>query len=420
MMTSPGRLIRDGRVEHKDKWEIEVWVEKADGNEVLLNFDSEDTPNPQQFKWKSETRIDGRIRTGAMDVDSLQLPLPPGMDPYELIRPKEGGDTESERSTKFAWQADMYVTIDLSNIKDQTAVCGGPFPSAPSKLPTITIQRPFGGNIPSDLTKCQIFPFRWEAFFDWAQMKWVDVADVDVVALRTWVNANAGNATRVIYVEIKPGSVVSAATTNKSNDSGYWPALRLRNGSRLPGPLTVGSMYPLYMQGNYNNVNKQPAAVFGDRLTGLSQCWFDSPSPNSDPPDWRSRPACNTYQYFSIITGESEGYLGCYHHGSDPGCQPIPSDKSLSVTVQNLEDWRDGCGWNDGLERCEYRIIGSFVTFWSPKIASKWGNDPNPDQHYSAPYRNWSFDYDLSDPQKLPPATPNVGYVLRASFREMY
>jgi hypothetical protein len=87
------------------------------------------------------------------------------------------------------------------------------------------------------------------------------------------------------------------------------------------------------------------------------------------------------------------------------------------VTVQNLEDWRDPCGWNGGLERCELRIIGSFVTFWAPKIASKWGTDY---QTYSAPYRNWSFDYDLLNPQNLPPATPNVGYVLRASFREMY
>jgi type II secretory pathway pseudopilin PulG len=414
VITTPGRFIRDGRVDHVDKWKIHVYIEKSDASEVEVSFDSEDTPDPETFKNRSESELDGRLRTGALGVDSLRLPLPPGMDTHELVQPREADDTQSERATKFAWQADMYVTVDLTDIRDEGAVCGVAVPYA-SKWPNITVERPFGGPTPDPVTKCKIFPFRWEAFFDWAQMKWVDAATVDIAELRNWA-ISVGQAPRVIYVEIKPRSgVTSSSATSPSGDGYYWPILRLRNGSTLPGPLTVGTGYPLYMQGHYNNNNKQPAAVFGDRLTGLSECWQDNNPSGGRDADYNQRDACDTYQYYSVITGESEGYLGCYHHGPDPGCTPIPAGMGLSVTVQNLEDWRYPCS-----DRCEYWIIGSFVTLWAPHISSQWGNYPNPNQTYRAPYRNWSFDPDLMDPANLPPATPNVGYVLRAAFREMY
>jgi hypothetical protein len=239
---------------------------------------------------------------------------------------------------------------------------------------------------------------------------------VDIGELRAWATS-VGEAPRIIYVEVKPGPVQVQSQTSKSNDGLYYPVLRVRNGSQLPGPLTVGSQYPLYMQGHYNNVNWQPSAVFGDRLTGLSECWNDPVSPTKQPTGGYNPNACDTYQYFAVVTGESEGYLGCYHHGSDPGCEPIPADRGLGVTVQNLEDWRDSPHCSG---RCDYWIIGSFITFWAPNIATKWGNYPNPDRKYRAPQRNWSFDNRFMNPENLPPGTPNVGYVLRASFREGY
>ncbi|HSG80751.1 MAG TPA: hypothetical protein VLC48_00765 [Gemmatimonadota bacterium] len=413
IVTTPGRFIRDGRVDHKNLSDINIYVELSNGSEVKVNFDSEDTPDPAVFTNRSDSELEGKIRTGAMGVDSLNVPLPPGIDPYELIRPREAGDSDAERATKFAWQADMYVTVDLTDIRDEEDVCD--VGSDSDKLPNITIERPFGGPVPDDETKCEIFPFEWEAFFDWEQMKWVDVANVDIAELRHWSN-DVGQAPRIIYVEIEPRSgVTSASKTSDSGDGYYWPVLRIKEGSRLPGPLTIGSMYPLYMEGHYNNVNWKPSAVFGDRLTGLSECWKDSNPSGGRDADYTRRDACHTYQYFAVVTGESEGYLGCYHHGPDPGCTPIPPGKGLGGTVQNLEDWRFGCG-----SRCNYWIIGSFITFWAPKIATKWGNDPNPNQTYTAPDRNWSFDPRFMNPENLPPGTPNVGYVLRASFRVGY
>jgi len=411
VLTTPGRFIRDGRTQHVDQWTIHFYMEDEYGNDVEVDWDSEDTPDPEQFRWKSETRVAGHLQTGAMGVDTLMPPFPPGVEPIELIRPRDAGDSQGERASKFAWQADMYVTIDLTDPRDKVEVCGGSPPPFAAKLPTITVARPQGGAVPDDPTKCAIFPFNWDAFYDQHEQKWVDVADVDIGELRNWIVAGPGDATSVVYVQIVPDATPQHTGTTDPRGNGYFPVLRIRNGARLPGPLTIGSEYPLYMMGNYNNVDKQPAAVFGDRLTVLSGAWVDG--------DYWLPDADHTEQYFSIITGEGEGYLGCYHDDPEPWCTPIPPDHTPGVTVQMLEDWRNS--WSNCGGQCLHRMIGSFITFWYPQIATPWGYYPGLQvSTYRAPQRDWSFDNDLFDPQNLPPATPNVGYVLRASFREVY
>ncbi len=411
IITTPGLFIRDGRVSHKDKSDIQVFVELSNGSEIEVLFDSEDTPDPEQFKNRSELELEGRLRTGALGIDSLKLPLPDGVDPHELIRPKEAGDNAAERAGKLAWQADMYVTVDLTDIRDEDDVCDGSYPDQPDYLPNISVDRPYGGPVPDDEDKCDIFPFKWEAFYDWKEQKWIDVVDVDIDELRDWSNS-VGEAPRIIYVEIIPRSgVTQSSDTDKSGEGFYFPVLRLTDGSRLPGPLTIGSEYPLYMHGDYNNDNWQPAAVFGDRTTGLSECWQDDNSSGGRDADYNQRDACDTEQYAALITGWSEGYLGCYHHNPEPNCVPLPAGKGTSNAIQNLEDWRVCSG------RCLYLWHGSFVTFWAPKIADPYSGSF---QTYRSPRRDWSFDYRFQDPRNLPPGTPNVGYVLRASFREAY
>ncbi|MGD2217853.1 MAG: hypothetical protein PVJ64_13940 [Gemmatimonadales bacterium] len=44
----------------------------------------------------------------------------------------------------------------------------------------------------------------------------------------------------------------------------------------------------------------------------------------------------------------------------------------------------------------------------------------DPAGHHVAVRRAWSFNPDLMDPVSLPPGKPNVGDVLRASFREVF
>ncbi|MDP2577961.1 MAG: hypothetical protein Q8W48_09645, partial [Candidatus Palauibacterales bacterium] len=51
--------------------------------------------------------------------------------------------------------------------------------------------------------------------------------------------------------------------------------------------------------------------------------------------------------------------------------------------------------------------------FTSQKTPGTWNGS-----YYSPPQRDWSFDTDFRNAELLPPATPHVGMVLRAAFRE--
>ncbi len=418
VMTTPGGIYRDGMTYHEDPSNIGVYIEDASTNEVQLTFDSADTPDPEQFKARSQADFDARLRTGAFGTDSLRLPLPAGMVPRELIRPREAGDTESEMETKFAWKADMYVTVDLGSHPDKNTACGGvPLPSAPAKIPGITVTRPYGGAVPSDEWKCRIFDFEWEAFFDNAEKGWVDVLDVDVAELRDWMlPGNGGDSTRIIYVEFITAPVTDPGTTDPHNngnfDDRYFPVLRVRNGAQLPGPLTLGSEYPLFVIGDYNSVNWKPSALFGDRLTALSNNWNDSDWCNQND-EWDSScpdAGSHTAQYFAVVTGTGEGNIGCFHE--DPACTTTPPH-GPGGWVKMLEDW-DTCGG-----RCVHTMIGSFISLSAPQIASPWGNHPA-DSYYRRPVRNWSFESRFEMPDSLPPGTPVVGQVLRAYFRESF
>lgn len=407
VFTTAGRWIRDGRTDHVDQSDIHVYFENESGTDVEVDWDSEDTPDPDQFKWKSETYIAGHLMTGAMGVDSLVPPLPPGIEPIELIRPREASDGDAERASKFAWQADMYVTYDLSDVRDKNAVCGGSPPSgSPSYLPNITVERPQGGVVPDDVWKCQIFRFKWEAFRDYYDDEWADIADVYIGELRDWIVSGPGDGTQVVYVEIVPDPTPSHTSTTDPHGDGFVPSMRLRDGAQLPGPLTIGSEYPLWVMGDYNNINKQPAAIFTDRTGILSANWPDGDPGMSD--------ATDTEQYFSMLFGESEGNLGCYHEDPEPWCIPVPDGYGPNGMLKYLEDWRYPCSG-----RCLQRMIGSFIAFWYPHHADALWPDGK-SSVYRAPNRDWSFDFDLFDPTNLPPATPNVGYVVRVSFREIY
>jgi hypothetical protein len=83
-----------------------------------------------------------------------------------------------------------------------------------------------------------------------------------------------------------------------------------------------------------------------------------------------------------------------------------------------LENWRNFtlCG---AFGDCMHRWIGSQVMLWAPETMSQWSNYPSWVYWYP-PNRDQQFDTRFQHSDSLPPATPVVGQVLRASFREMY
>ncbi len=392
VMTTPGKIRRDPKNSHGGPGNN--YISNAAGTDVLLTFDSETTPSAAAFRALSNAMFDGRLKTDAYGVDSLKLPIPDGVPPRELIRPREAGDSDQEKEAKFAWQADMYVTVDFNVSSTQGAQCGS---GSGQKWPAVTVVRYDGGPLPSLADKCDIFDFKFEAFYDNFEDNWIDPLTVRLNKLRTWLTSGGGSGgpkPDVIYIEVKPRSGSPFSGTSGS-DGAYHPALRLKSGSNLYGPLTIGSEYPLYVQGDYNNNSpRKPAAAFGDALTMLSNDWDDS--------DW-DMPGVGgpTYQWFGLLTGTGEGYWGCWHHT----CSPPGSGGA--GWIRNLEDW--------GGELLFWR--GSFVSLWAPNKTCV--SCPSSGS-YTAPQRDWSFDPMFLKPDSLPPATPVVGNVIHTAFRPVY
>ncbi len=123
LVTTPNKIFHDRKDFHSVK--NGVFINDASAFEVPLDFDSRTYPDLEAFKAQSCARFDCRVMTDAFGVDSLRLPLPDGIPSYELVRPREGADGDAERAVKFAWNADMYVSVDLTDIRTKQEVCAG-------------------------------------------------------------------------------------------------------------------------------------------------------------------------------------------------------------------------------------------------------------------------------------------------------
>jgi len=169
----------------------------------------------------------------------------------------------------------------------------------------------------------------------------------------------------------------------ESNTTEY--AVKLHGGAELPQPLTIVTGNPAYIRGDYNAINKKPAAVIADAVTILSNAWGDNDLAYSQQ-SLSSRVAANTTQNVALMLGNSTTSVGSYNGG-----------------VENLPRF---------LERWSGRVFtyrGSLIDLWTSQVAvGAWGQS----NVYSPPRRDWEFDSDLLDPANLPPSTPEV-YTVR-------
>jgi len=210
----------------------------------------------------------------------------------------------------------------------------------------------------------------------------VNVTSVNIGTLDTTLNALTG-FNNVLYIY----DTTSSSTPN---------AIRLINGGVLPSNgLTVASMNPVYIQGDYNtgttnnpnavpaNVGNSsdtasptvsgytrvPAAVIGDAVMFLSNSWSDSNSSLS----LSARNASNTTYNTAIVSGfMPSGYqptVGA-QYGYSGGANNFP---------RFLEDWTNNY--------CTY--YGSMVELFTSQIFTGQWNTGN---IYAPPIRCWNFD----------------------------
>jgi hypothetical protein len=370
-----------------------VRIHNAAGSPVRLEFDSRSKPGAQ-FVNESTRQFNNRLMTGVSGVRPLNLPLPTGADAYALIEPRVGGDPQMVRDVKMAWKADWYIDLDVADLNTACA----------------SMVQTRGGSraTPPPATCNLIFSGRPNQFYDGREDLRPDLLDINVAALRAWVNTDpVNNRVDILFVHLR-------GATPGSNPRDY-PAVRLVNGAELPnswspveaGGLSVATSAPLYVQGDYNTVNWKPAAFFSDAITFLSNGWNDANQAN-----YAHRAAAPlTTVHAAIAAGHSATTCDWFR----AGCGAPVYGGGLENFPRFLENWSGRT----------FRYVGSLVSLFESRLSlGDWGNSINPGfsngAYYSAPTRDWSFDIRFRDPRLLPPGTPRVGTVMQTAFRPIY
>jgi hypothetical protein len=178
-------------------------------------------------------------------------------------------------------------------------------------------------------------------------------------------------------------------------------AVRLVNGQTLPERgLTIATPGPLYVKGHYNQpysshlgttntLNTKPASLVSDALTALSSNWSDSSSSK----DYTSRHATDMTLNAAILTGIVETKKS-----------PATYSGGAHNLARFLEDWSGRT----------FTCNGSMVVLF-PSIKAT-APFQQPGDYYEPPNREFSFDQNFLNAEKLPPGTPSVRTIIRSDW----
>jgi len=324
-------------------------IKDANGNYQTLNFDHEynrDFISPwTEAQWQSEAlnTFDGKLLDSAMGVEEILPPVPDALyDPgnaagaaHQLIEKGNGSDSDAMKKAKMYYQADLRIENGVARDKNGD---------------------------PINMASCDPIAITNKTFYDPREKKTMTVTELNVVKLN---ECGIMPPNGILYV----------------HKSGANAGVRLVEGHELPsGGLTIVSENPMYVMGNYNSVDKKPAAVMADAITILSNNWDDAKGslPTSD------RTVNDTTVNAAFALGPNRESTGSYNNGG------------LENAIRFLEDW--------GGKTFTYR--GSIVGLWHTQQATadhRCCGDSG-DNYYNAPNRDWGYDTLFDTAQ--PPGTP--------------
>jgi hypothetical protein len=237
--------------------------------------------------------------------------------------------------------------------------------------------------------------------------------------------------------------IFDSADLNTRGGTFPWPA------PSDPTGLTVVSDQAIYIEGNYNFVQKYPAAVVGDTVNVLSQTWEVPVVINANQPAFRQ---LSNDRKSATDLGTGRNLLANDGYYSNPsanlicgagGCTAFNNATSFGINaafIANVDTTTPGggdAGYNGGLENYPrfhenwnpaggqrtliYR--GSFVSLDKPQYTGpqpNWCGTGNTCNIYSPPARNWNYDIDFNDVKKLPPLTPMVKMIQQRVYTRFY
>jgi hypothetical protein len=215
---------------------------------------------------------------------------------------------------------------------------------------------------------------------------WVRTA-ADATKPGTLAESGLGANSLIIHNDFEVG-------TTATNDI---KAFIYNGGANLPAPTTVVSPAAIYLQGDWNNISKQPSAIMTDRLTILSNACL-----------------ATTVGFLNGTYTIPKGQIGCgvsttMNLASDTtinaailsGVNPINATNRDSSPIRYLEDWTG----KTLTMKSSFAINGNPLYSTSNFVAPGTGAY-TPSEYFRYPTVNLSLDPDFADPAGLPPGTP--------------
>ncbi|MGA9450313.1 MAG: hypothetical protein WBW41_03100 [Verrucomicrobiia bacterium] len=314
-------------------------------------------------------------------VPALTLPIGTTNTPQairEIIEPPPAGEDPTSPLGRLRYynQCDMVLVVSNTGI----SATSGYFNNFATVIPT---------------NELATFVLTTNSFWDARESKTVQPIDINIGKLTAWSLTNSSlrysligsNLTSVYVVDLRtlPGTSLSA--------------VRVVNGTNLPpSGLTVATGRPLYVLGDYNELNPanlgttntsttRPASLVADAITILSDSWSDA---NSTSP-LASRNASSTTVNAALLTGAVYTTLGHYSGGMENFPRFLETWGSANVFTYN----------------------GAMIKMFPSLYATNFWGEAN---IYSPPTRNWAFDANFDNPTKLPPKTPSLLQVTRGQW----
>jgi hypothetical protein len=308
-------------------------------------------------------------------VTAMSLPIGTNNTPEairEIVQPPPVGEDPDSPLGRLRYynQVDMILTVSNSGISATSGRSDA-----------------FGTSVPSSQLAAMVT--MTNSFQDAREGKTIRPVDINIAALTDWSRTNTSvKSISSIYI-----------VDRRTLAGNQLAAVRLKSGANLPERgLTVATGQPLYVWGDYNQMNSanlgttnttttRPASLVADAVTILSTNWKDANSTSL----LGSRAAKPTTVNAAILTGVVETTLGKYSGGMENFPRFLESWGSANTLTYN----------------------GSMVKMFPSLYATNaWGMSGV----YDPPRRNWAFDLNFYDPTKLPPLTPSLQRVFRGQW----
>ena len=364
--------------------------------------------------WRADAiaRWGGRVKSDDHNIQPLNMQLPSGRSPIDILaKPGDTGydpsislyaksglrivkrNSYSELSPYWYYQYldknGNYVNLATGAISPPVTYCR---PDVMSMSP-----RPLPASCPNEPS---YLPHAWypsdTLTYDGREGFGQDAVTIDIdklrrnsVAMAKLNDPPAGGQKGLLYVSLANGNYTD-------------PAVRLINGSTLPrvadgapfNGLSIVSDRPIYIQGDFNTVNTQPAGIFTDAVTVLSNAWSDARS------SWAlvSRTASNTTVNANIMAGIKNTVPAGQYSGG------------VENFIRLLENWSGRTLTFTGSLACLWQGVQTHLGFTST------ANWPGTGIVYNPPTRIFSFGTSFAN---LPPGTPSVRCVQRISSRQV-